>query len=668
MNASYTDVVPRVEMSQSPTVVISLALRGTPLVVNGQLRAATRLTHAPIIVHMERGTRFWWHTERWVSGCCWWQVFMNPARLPTAADVPAVKTSGSRRARQRALSAAAAGATSATGLLPAAELLLAHLSNLDFCDRPGMPCARATPDARVLLIGEDFVFFRHGVEAWILGHSMARPIDSWWHSGSFYPLTDLRAVLEAWHRVAPNATCRAFVCAQVRELLQPGELPVAVRLPHFARVRDGVGRRLPDSAPVVKSLQSLSSHLSGPWTNDSFNELYANIGVVARQESEHFAFELPHQHNVPAKLRPRFEGLMYQGSRSNASSAILASRPYGGFMETCVGTLSLCAASAPGHSDCTARHVLVAGKKRKSVVCELKHERLARADSMRATPGGSASSAGGTLGGTVTGTSATAGPRRVACIGDSITAGVGSAKRNGSYPALLQKLLGAGYAVSNLGASGTKVQRQHNRSLEPGAPHVPSYWRSPQFRAFAGSSWDAVVIMLGTNDVGEDAPPSSLLSPSLCGSPAPLPGVDTSLGPDVPDLLGSCPFVSDYLALIDEVRALGRERGNPPTILLAIPPPMLFDPIERPTPCTLSGDHLHRLLPSVIRAVAQRARLPPPLDVFRALGGELVLEMPFACSRLAHAPPAHCGLFTCDRVHPNTAGYEVLARLVAGAL
>ena len=449
--------------------------------------------------------------------------------------------------------------------------------------------------------------------------------------------------------------------AQVRELLLlPGALPTVVRLPQFARANRGVSEALPTSAPLVAALRSLSNHLGGPWTNDSFNELFSNIRAVADHGGHRFAFELPHQHNVPSRFRDRLEALMYLGARSNVSSAILASKRYGGLMDSCVGTLSLCAMSAPGYSDCVARHTRTAGRRRKSVVCELKHERLARAASLRATPLG--------------GASAPTGPRRVACIGDSITAGVGSSGRNGSYPALLQGILGAGYAVSNLGASGTKLQRPQNASLASssptaGLPRVPSYWRSPQFRAFTQSSWDTVVIMLGTNDAGEDNPPSSVLSPSICGPLAPLPGAEAPLGPMVvADLLGGCAFVRDYLALIDEVRAAGRERGTPPQILLAIPPPMLFDPIERPTPCTLSADHLHRLLPALIRAVAQMARLPPPLDAFHALGGELILETPFACSRLAHAPPALCGLYTCDRVHLSNSGNAVLARLVGDRL
>jgi lysophospholipase L1-like esterase len=52
-----------------------------------------------------------------------------------------------------------------------------------------------------------------------------------------------------------------------------------------------------------------------------------------------------------------------------------------------------------------------------------------------------------------------AAPIKVACIGDSITAGVGAKDRKAqAYPAQLQALLGAGYEVKNCGTSGIQMQ------------------------------------------------------------------------------------------------------------------------------------------------------------------------------------------------------------------
>lgn len=82
-----------------------------------------------------------------------------------------------------------------------------------------------------------------------------------------------------------------------------------------------------------------------------------------------------------------------------------------------------------------------------------------------------------------------AAPIKVACIGDSITAGVGVKNPKAqAYPAQLQTLLGAGYEVKNCGTSGILMQN---------------------YLAAKGLKWgeritafqpDIVTIKLGTND------------------------------------------------------------------------------------------------------------------------------------------------------------------------
>jgi hypothetical protein len=47
---------------------------------------------------------------------------------------------------------------------------------------------------------------------------------------------------------------------------------------------------------------------------------------------------------------------------------------------------------------------------------------------------------------------------KVACIGDSITAGYLASSKSTTYPSVLQKMLGDNYSVTNLGHSGTTVQ------------------------------------------------------------------------------------------------------------------------------------------------------------------------------------------------------------------
>lgn len=78
-----------------------------------------------------------------------------------------------------------------------------------------------------------------------------------------------------------------------------------------------------------------------------------------------------------------------------------------------------------------------------------------------------------------------AGPVKVACVGDSITAGVG-AKNHGlqSYPAQLQAILGDKYEVKNCGTSGIMMSN-----------YLPRW--SATIEKFQP---DIVTIKLGTND------------------------------------------------------------------------------------------------------------------------------------------------------------------------
>src|SRR4051812_29307883 len=76
--------------------------------------------------------------------------------------------------------------------------------------------------------------------------------------------------------------------------------------------------------------------------------------------------------------------------------------------------------------------------------------------------------------------------KRVACVGDSITQGVGAAKGE-SYPAQLQKLLGDGWEVLNFGVSG--------RTLLKKGDHP--YWSEKAYENALASKPNAVIIMLG---------------------------------------------------------------------------------------------------------------------------------------------------------------------------
>ncbi|MFC1763355.1 GDSL-type esterase/lipase family protein [Planctomycetota bacterium] len=80
---------------------------------------------------------------------------------------------------------------------------------------------------------------------------------------------------------------------------------------------------------------------------------------------------------------------------------------------------------------------------------------------------------------------------RVACVGDSITYGAGARlKELESYPAQLQRMLGAQAVVGNFGVSGATLINQANKP----------YQKQRAFKDALAFNADLVIILLGTND------------------------------------------------------------------------------------------------------------------------------------------------------------------------
>jgi acyl-CoA thioesterase I len=80
-------------------------------------------------------------------------------------------------------------------------------------------------------------------------------------------------------------------------------------------------------------------------------------------------------------------------------------------------------------------------------------------------------------------------PVRVACVGDSITQGIG-AEQGKSYPNQLQGILGPKWKVWNFGVSGRTVLKKGDHP----------YWDGNEIYNAKSYQPDVVVIMLGTND------------------------------------------------------------------------------------------------------------------------------------------------------------------------
>ena len=80
-------------------------------------------------------------------------------------------------------------------------------------------------------------------------------------------------------------------------------------------------------------------------------------------------------------------------------------------------------------------------------------------------------------------------PIRVACVGDSITAGVG-APSGSAYPDQLRDLLKTGWEVKNFGVSGRTLLRKGDHP----------YWNENAFRDAKAFQPNVVIILLGAND------------------------------------------------------------------------------------------------------------------------------------------------------------------------
>lgn len=80
---------------------------------------------------------------------------------------------------------------------------------------------------------------------------------------------------------------------------------------------------------------------------------------------------------------------------------------------------------------------------------------------------------------------------RLACVGDSITYGVGVENRQSNcYPVVLGKLLGSRFEVRNFGVSGATLLKQGDKP----------YWNEGAFFEVSEFAPQAIILALGTND------------------------------------------------------------------------------------------------------------------------------------------------------------------------
>jgi lysophospholipase L1-like esterase len=208
--------------------------------------------------------------------------------------------------------------------------------------------------------------------------------------------------------------------------------------------------------------------------------------------------------------------------------------------------------------------------------------------------------------------SARATPSDVACIGDSITAGVGASTPSKDWVSDLAALLGSGVTVANYGVSGTTMMKVSNSP----------YWSTGDLAMVEGfvtdagaSSNVAVIIMLGTND-SKDVPDG---------------GVDNW------NATAPMRYAADYNAMIDALLALTPK----PQVFLALPPPAFANTFS------IDGTVIANQINPIIFGIAAQRQLPV-IDVHSALAGM-------------------SGLFP-DGVHPNDMGHTIIATTMKNGL
>ena len=199
---------------------------------------------------------------------------------------------------------------------------------------------------------------------------------------------------------------------------------------------------------------------------------------------------------------------------------------------------------------------------------------------------------------------------RVACIGDSITAGPQAANaRQDAYPAQLQSLLGKTWEVRNFGSVGATVTRSGK----------PSIWEN--LGPVKGYAPDYIIILLGTED---------------------------TYGAPRDNWAGAAAFEQDYRDLIREFKGLPEK----PQVLICSPTAMVLETAglseARQAELAVRKEHVQEIRLKTRRvATAQRVHFA---DLNTLLQGrpELMREE--------------------DGVHPNSRGYARIAKYMASAL
>ena len=192
----------------------------------------------------------------------------------------------------------------------------------------------------------------------------------------------------------------------------------------------------------------------------------------------------------------------------------------------------------------------------------------------------------------------------VVCCGDSIVAGSGASPGH-DWPSLVQQQLGDGYLVINKGLSGSTAREWFSRS-----------WRdsSKGEEALALTKVDLYVVALGTNDAKE----------SIWDEDA---------------------FRADYGTLVEALRDV---REPSPLIIFGVPIPQL-----EPYKDWVDTEIINELVPEIVHDVYDDYEGEELVNVRKEFGGDAPYPELYQAG---------------DGIHPNDAGYAIIASSMAEAI
>jgi len=196
--------------------------------------------------------------------------------------------------------------------------------------------------------------------------------------------------------------------------------------------------------------------------------------------------------------------------------------------------------------------------------------------------------------------------RTIACIGDSITQGLGVPGWL-AYPKQLHHLLSSQYNVINLGVADSVAQRIYVQGSH-------TYWHVPHWtKVVPRLQIDIAIVQLGTNDAKTTN------------------WNETAYG-------------DDYLRMLLELRKMHPKA----TIITSVPPPV--NRLSYDVQPEVVNHHLRK----VIEDARRKAHLKgPPIDMQAAF---------------ASAKASASELYLRDQLHPSTAGHAMMAGVLAAAV